>query len=143
MVRTLVSLAAGAALALTAVAAQAQSLVGTWSTTINWNTPAGVMITASFTPDGRVTTLTQNHQGQAYQLIGVYQFQGNTLQYKFTDYNPKQICGAYCQPAPAPAPLNVVYTETIQFQNANQFVGTQNGASALYVRTNNSGFPTQ
>ena len=143
MPRTAVQLIAALALAASAAAAQAQSLVGTWSTTINWNTPGGIMITSSFTADGRVQSTTQNHQGQSYMLSGVYQLANGVLQYKWLDYAPKQICTAYCTPAPIPTPLNVVNSQTIQFMNPNQFVATTQGASAIYVRTNAAGFPSQ
>ncbi len=143
MVRTLVSMFVGIALALTAAAAQAQSLVGTWSTTISWDTPGGLMITSSFTADGRLQSTTQNRQGQAFMLSGVYQFQNGVLQYKWLDYAPKQICLAYCQPIGTPAPLGVVNSENIQFLNPNQFVSTTPNGSATYVRTNAAGVPGQ
>ena len=143
MTRVLASLILGLAMAAAATAAGAQSLVGTWSATINWNTPGGVIITVSFTPNGVVQSTTQNHDGQSYMLSGVYQFQNGVLQYKWNDYAPKQICTAYCTPAPVPAPLNVVNSENIQFMNANQFVATAQGVSIVYVRTNAAGFPTQ
>jgi hypothetical protein len=143
VVRTVASLAAAFSIALTATAAQAQSLVGTWSTTIDWNEPSGIMITSSFTADGHLQATTQNHMGQSYMLAGIYQLSGGVLQFKWTDYAPKQICAGYCTPAPPPAPLGVVNSESIRFLNPNQFVATAQGGSAVYVRTSAAGFPGQ
>ena len=47
------------------------SLVGTWSATVNWNLPSGLLITTSFTANGRVQSTTQNRQGQSFMLSGV------------------------------------------------------------------------
>jgi hypothetical protein len=121
------------------------SLVGTWSATVNWNLPSGLMITTSFTADGRIQSTTQNHQGMSFMLSGVYQFNAaqGTLSYKWQDFSPKQICvGGNCSPAPAPAPMGVVTTNKIRFQSPTQFVATSSNASTTYIRTNGAGFPT-
>jgi hypothetical protein len=122
-----------------------QALVGTWSATVNWNLPGGIMITTSFTADGRIQSTTQNRMGMSFMLTGVYQFNAaqGTLSYTWQDYSPKQICaGGNCTPAPAPAPMGVATTNSIRFLNPNQFVATSNGAATTYVRTNGAGFPT-
>ena len=122
-----------------------QALVGTWSATVNWNLPGGIMITTSFTADGRIQSTTQNRMGMSFMLTGVYQFNAaqSTLSYTWQDYSPKQICaGGNCTPAPAPAPMGVATTNTIQFLSATQFVATSNGASTRYIRSNAAGFPT-
>jgi hypothetical protein len=122
------------------------SLVGTWSATVNWNLPSGLMITTSFTANGRVQSTTQNHQGMSFMLSGVYQFNAaqGTLSYKWQDYSPRQICiGGNCTPAPAPAPIGVATTNKIRFLSANQFVATSGEASTTYIRTNGAGFPTR
>ena len=83
-----------------------QSLVGTWSATVNWNLPSGLMITTSFTANGRIQSTTQNHQGMSFMLSGVYQFNAaqGTLSYKWQDFSPKQICiGGACTPGQPPA----------------------------------------
>jgi hypothetical protein len=82
------------ALTFAAATGQAQPLVGTWSTTVNWNLPSGIMITSSFTPDGHLQSTTQNRMGQSFMLSGSYQFdtgQG-VLRYQWQDYAPKQAC---------------------------------------------------
>jgi hypothetical protein len=122
-----------------------QSLVGTWSATVNWNLPSGLMITTSFTANGRIQSTTQNHQGMSFMLSGVYQFNAaqGTLSYKWQDFSPKQICiGGNCTPAPPPVPMGVVTTNSIRFLSPTQFVATSNGASTTYIRTNGAGFPT-
>lgn len=121
------------------------ALVGTWSATVNWNLPSGLMITNSFTANGRVQSTTQNRQGMSFMLSGVYQYNAaqGTLSYKWQDFAPKQICvGGNCTPAPAPAPLGVMSTNKIRFLSPNQFVATSSEASTTYIRTNGSGFPT-
>ena len=126
-------------------AQSSQALVGTWSATVNWNLPGGIMITTSLTANGRIQSTTQNRMGMSFMLTGVYQFnpaQG-TLSYKWQDFSPKQICvGGNCTPAPPPAPMGVVTTSSIRFLNPNQFVATSNDGSMTYVRTNGAGFPT-
>jgi chitodextrinase len=122
-----------------------QSLVGTWSATVNWNLPSGLMITTSFTANGRIQSTTQNHQGMSFMLSGVYQFNAaqGTLSYKWQDFSPKQICiGGACTPGQPPAPMGVVTTNSIRFLSPTQFVATSNGASTTYIRTNGAGFPT-
>jgi hypothetical protein len=146
MTRIFLALCGAVALAFAAVSAHAQSLVGTWSATVNWNLPSGIMITSSFTLDGRLQSTTQNHMGQSFILSGTYQFdvgQG-ILRYQWQDYAPKQICvGSYCTPAPAPAPIGVMTTTSIRFLNVNQFVArSSDGATTIYVRTNGAGFPS-
>jgi hypothetical protein len=123
---------------------QSQALVGTWSTTVNWNLPAGLMIVTSFTADGRITSTTQNHQGQAFLLTGVYQYDAaqNALSYEWRDYGPKQTCiGGMCTPGQPPAPLGVVTTSTIQMLGANQFVASSPAGNTTYIRTNAAGIP--
>ena len=122
-----------------------QALVGTRSATANWNLPGGIMITTSFTADGRIQSTTQNRMGMSFMLTGVYQFNAaqGTLSCTWKDYSPKQICvGGNCTPAPPPAPMGVATTNSIRFLSATQFVATSNGASTTYVRTNGAGFPT-
>ncbi len=131
---------------LTQPQAQAsQALVGTWSATVNWNLPSGLMITTSFTANGRIQSTTQNHQGMSFMLSGVYQFNAaqGTLSYKWQDFSPKQFCvGGNCTPAPAPAPMGVMTTNKIRFLSPTQFVATSSDASTTYIRTNAAGFPT-
>jgi hypothetical protein len=122
-----------------------QALVGTWSTTINWNLPSGLMITTSFMPNGNIQSTIQNHQGMSFTLMGTYQFNSaqGTLSYKWSDFLPKQTCvGGYCTPAQPPAQMGVVVTNTIRFLSATQFVATSNDASTTYIRTNAAGTPT-
>ena len=136
-----------ALLALTAPGlAAAQSMVGTWSGTVNWDQPSGLMITSSFTQDGRVQSTTQNHQGQSFLLSGYYQFDPNqgVLRFRWADYAPKQLCSAVgCQALASPAPLGVESVSQIRFLNANQFVATLQGGSTVYVRTDAAGYPTR
>jgi hypothetical protein len=122
-----------------------QALVGTWSATVNWNLPGGIMITTSFTANGRIQSTTQNRMGMSFMLSGVYQFNPaqSTLSYTWQDFSPKQICvGGNCTPAQPPAPMGVETTNSIRFLSATQFVATSNGASTTYIRTNAAGFPT-
>jgi hypothetical protein len=122
-----------------------QALVGTWSATVNWNLPSGLLITTSFMPNGSIQSTTQNHMGMSFTLVGTYQFNSaqGTLSYKWSDFSPKQTCvGGFCTPAQPPAPMGVVTTNSIRFLSATQFVATSNGASTTYVRTNGAGFPT-
>ncbi len=126
-------------------AQSSQALVGTWSATVNWNLPSGLLITTSFMSNGSIQSTTQNHMGMSFTLMGVYQFNSaqSTLSYKWQDFSPKQTCvGGFCTPAPPPAPMGVVTTNSIRFLSATQFVATSNGASTTYVRTNGAGFPT-
>jgi len=126
-------------------AQSSQALVGTWSATVNWNLPSGLLITTSFMPNGSIQSTIQNHQGMSFTLAGVYQFNPaqSTLSYKWSDFSPKQTCvGGFCTPAQPPAPLGVVTTNSIRFLSPTQFVATSNDASTTYVRTNGSGFPT-
>lgn len=122
-----------------------QALVGTWSATVNWNLPSGLMITTTFMPNGRVQSTTQNRMGMSFMLTGIYQFNPaqSTLSFKWQDYSPKQICvGGNCTPAPMPAPMGVVTTNSIRFLSPTQFVATSNDGSTTYVRTNGAGFQT-
>ncbi len=126
-------------------AAQSQALVGTWSATVNWNLPSGLLITTSFAADGRIQSTVQNHQGMSFTLMGTYEFNAaqSTLSYKWQDFLPKQTCiGGACTPAQPPAPMGVVTNNQIRILSATQFVATSNGASTTYVRTNAVGFPT-
>src|ERR1700722_6335075 len=121
-----------------------QALVGTWSTTINWNLPSGLMITTSFMPNGNIQSTIQNHQGMSFTLMGTYQFNPaqSTLSYKWSDFLPKQTCvGGFCTPAQPPAPMGVVVTNSIRLLSTTQFVATSNGASTTYIRTNATGTP--
>jgi hypothetical protein len=121
-----------------------QALVGTWSTTVNWNLPSGLMVTTTFMSNGRIQATIQNHQGMSFTLAGVYEFNAaqSTLSYKWQDFSPKQTCidGA-CTPAQPPAQMNVVITSSIRFLSSTQFVATSNGESTTYVRTNAVGTP--
>ncbi len=122
-----------------------QALVGTWSATVNWNLPSGLLITTSFMPNGSIQSTTQNHMGMSFTLMGTYQFNAaqGTLSYRWSDYLPKQTCvGGFCTPAQPPAPMGVAVTNSIRFLSTTQFVATSNGASTTYVRTNATGFPT-
>jgi len=122
-----------------------QALVGTWSATVNWNLPSGLLITTSFMSNGTIQSTTQNHMGMSFTLMGTYQFNAaqGTLSYKWSDYLPKQTCvGGFCTPAQPPAPMSVVVTNSIRFLSTTQFVATSNDASTTYVRTNAAGFPT-
>ena len=125
-------------------AQSSQALVGTWSATVSWNLPSGLMITTTFMPNGNIQSTTQNHMGMSFTLMGTYQFNSaqSTLSYKWSDFSPKQTCvGGFCTPAQPPAPMGVVTTNTIRFLSATQFVATSNGASTTYIRTNGAGFP--
>jgi hypothetical protein len=120
------------------------ALVGTWSATVNWNLPSGLMITTTFMPNGNIQSTTQNRMGMSFTLMGTYQFNSaqGTLSYKWSDYLPKQTCvGGFCTPAQPPVPMGVVTTNSIRFLSATQFVATSNDASTTYVRTNAAGFP--
>jgi hypothetical protein len=122
-----------------------QALVGTWSATVNWNLPSGLLITTTFMPNGNIQSTIQNHMGMSFTLAGVYQFNAaqSTLSYKWSDFSPKQTCvGGACTPAQPPAPMGVVVTNSIRFLSTTQFVATSNGASTTYIRTNAAGFPT-
>ncbi len=122
-----------------------QALVGTWSTTVNWNLPGGLMITTSFLANGRIQSTTQSNQGMSFTVMGVYQYNAaqGTLSYKWQDFLPKQICiGGNCTPAQPPVPMGVETTNNIRFLSATQFVATSNGVSSTYIRTNGAGFPT-
>jgi hypothetical protein len=122
-----------------------QALVGTWSATVNWNLPSGLMITTSFMANGRIQSTIQNHMGMSFTLVGTYQFNAaqSTLSYKWQDFSPKQTCvSGACTPAQPPAPMGVVTNNSIRFLSATQFVATSNDASTTYVRTNGAGFPT-
>ncbi len=125
-------------------APSSQALVGTWSATVNWNLPSGLMITTTFMPNGNIQSTTQNHMGMSFTLMGTYQFNSaqGTLSYKWSDFLPKQTCvGGYCTPAQPPAPMGVLVTNTIRFLSTTQFVATSNGGSTTYVRTNATGTP--
>jgi hypothetical protein len=126
-------------------AQSSQALVGTWSATVNWNLPSGLMIITTFMPNGRIQSTTQNHQGMSFTLAGVYQFNAakSTLSYTWQDFSPKQICiGGACTPSQPPAPMGAETTNSIRFLSPTQFVATSNGGSTTYIRTNATGFPT-
>jgi chitodextrinase len=126
-------------------AQSSQALVGTWSATVNWNLPSGLMIVTSFTSNGRIQSTIQNHQGMSFTLAGVYQFNAaqSTLSYKWQDFSPKQTCiGGACTPSQPPAPMGVLTTNKIRFLSPAQFVATSSGASTTYIRTNGAGIPT-
>ncbi len=125
-------------------AQSSQALVGTWSATVNWNLPSGLMITTTFMPNGNIQSTTQNHMGMSFTLMGVYQFNAaqGTLTYKWSDFLPKQTCvGGFCTPAQPPAPMGVATTNSIRFLSTTQFVATSNDASTTYIRTNATGTP--
>jgi hypothetical protein len=146
MARIFLSLCGSLAWALASASAHAQSLVGTWSATVNWNLPSGIIITSSFTPDGRLQSTTQNHMGQSFILSGTYQFDPGQaiLRYQWQDYAPKQTCvGSFCTPAPPPAPMGMVTTNTIRFLSASQFVASLSDGTTTYVRTDGAGVPTR
>jgi len=147
MTRSFPAFGAAVLAGLLATAANAQtSLVGTWSATVNWDQPTGLMITSSFTPNGRVESTTQNHMGQSFFLSGVYRYDGarGILSFEWHDYAPKQTCmGGFCTPAPVPAPLGVTTTNRIRFLNGNQFVASSKDGSTMYMRTNGAGFPAR
>jgi hypothetical protein len=144
MTRNLLSLLGALALAFCGPSAQlawqpqqllaqsSQALVGTWSTTVNWRLPSGLMIITTFMPDGRIQSTIQNHQGMSFTLAGAYQFNAEqgVLSYKWEDFSPKQTCidGA-CTPAQPPAQMGVEITSSIRFLGTTQFVATSNGAS--------------
>jgi hypothetical protein len=126
--------------------AQASPLVGTWSATVNWNLPSGLMITTNFTSNGRIQSTIQNHQGMSFTLAGVYQFNAaqGSLSFKWQDFSPKQTCiGGACTPAQPPAAMGVTTTSKIRFLSATQFVATSSDGSTTYIRTNAVGFPTR
>ena len=126
-------------------APSSQALVGTWSATVNWNLPSGLLITTTFMPNGNIQSTVQNHMGMSFTLLGTYQFNSaqSTLSYKWSDFSPKQTCvlGA-CTPAQPPAQMGVVINNSIRFLSTTQFVATSNGASTTYIRTNAAGTPT-
>lgn len=153
MTRNLLPLFCALALALPASLASPQqtpapssaALVGTWSATVNWNLPSGLMITTSFTANGRIQSTIQNHQGMSFTLAGSYTFNAaqSTLSYKWQDFLPKQVCiGGACTPSQPPAPMGVMTTNKIRFLSATQFVATSSDASTTYIRTNAVGMPT-
>jgi hypothetical protein len=127
-------------------AQSSQALVGTWSATVNWNLPSGLMIITSFMANGRIQSTTQNHQGMSFTLMGAYEFNAaqSTLSYKWDDWSPKQTCiGGACTPAQPPAQMGVTTTNSIRFLGPTQFVATSNGGSTTYIRTNGAGIPTR
>ncbi len=126
-------------------APSSQALVGTWSTTINWNLPSGLIVTTSFTSNGIIQSTIQNRMGMSYTLAGTYQFNAaqSTLSYEWKDFSPKQTCvlGA-CTPAQAPAVMGVVIYNSIRFLSSTQFIASSSGGAAnTYVRTNATGTP--
>ena len=126
-------------------AQSSQALVGTWSTTINWNLPSGLIVTTSFTSNGQIQSTIQNKMGMSYTLVGTYQFNAaqSALSYEWKDFSPKQTCvlGA-CTPAQAPAVMGVVINNSIRFLSSTQFIASSSGGAAnTYVRTNATGAP--
>ena len=126
-------------------ASSSQALVGTWSTTINWNLPSGLIVTTSFTSNGQIQSTIQNKMGMSYTLVGTYQFNAaqSTLSYEWKDFSPKQTCvlGA-CTPAQAPAAMGVVINNSIRFLSSTEFIASSSGGAAnTYVRTNATGTP--
>lgn len=128
--------------------AQQSALVGNWSANVSFGSPGGLLITNSFTADGRIQSAVSTVvRGLtiSYMLTGVYQFNAatGTLSYTWKDFSPKQTCiGGACTPSQPPAVMGVVNTNTIRFLSSTQFVATSNGASTTYIRTNTAGFPT-
>ena len=115
------------------------SLVGNWSSTIDWeNRKAGLYVTLAITADGRLRERVMNHMGMAYDLIGTYRMDaaGHTMRFVWTDYSPKRICvGGNCTPIGSPQPLHIAHTSRIQSRNANFFIGTaEDGTSAKWIR---------
>jgi hypothetical protein len=126
-------------------APSSQALVGTWSTTINWNLPSGLLITTTFMANGQIQSTIQNHMGMSYTLAGTYTFNAaqSTMSYEWKDFSPKQTCvlGA-CTPAQPPAVMGVVINNSIRFLSSTQFIASSSGgASSTYVRTNATGTP--
>jgi hypothetical protein len=141
MMRNLMAAACGAVLALLYVApAPASSpLVGSWSTTIDWeNRKAGLYIILAITADGRIRERVSNHAGMAYALAGTYRMDaaGQTMRFTWTDYSPKAICvGGNCTRMGPPEPLGVAHTSRIRFGNPNFFIGTtDDGTSTKWIR---------
>ena len=118
---------------------QPAPLVGRWAATIDWNTPGGLYITLQIAPDGRLYQHTQNHQGMAFDLTGVWQFDAATsaFQYRWTDWGPKQVCAQVgCSQLPQPQPIGVAMNATLRFLNRNSFIGVTPDGSITWVRIN-------
>jgi hypothetical protein len=122
-----------------AACAQPEPIIGRWGATVDWNTAGGIYIILQIAPDGRLYERTQNHQGMAYDLAGVYQFDRATsvLQHRWTDYGPKQICSPVgCTQLPQPQPMGVDTTVTLRFLNRNSFIGITPDGQITWVRMN-------
>ena len=128
------------ALLFVAPAAAGSSLVGNWSSTLDWeNRQAGLYSVLTIAGNGHVRVHVMNHIGMAYDLFGTYRMDatGRTMHFVWTDYSPRRICvGGNCTPMGPPQPLGVAHTSRIQFQNPNFFIGTtEDGTSTKWIRT--------
>jgi hypothetical protein len=139
--RTLAAAARAVVLALlfAAPAAASSSLIGNWSSTLNWeNQQSGLYSVLTIAGNGQVRVHVMNHMGMAYDLLGSYRMDaaGRTMRFTWTDYSPKRICvGGNCTPMGPPQRLGVAHTSRIQFQNPNSFIGTtEDGASTNWIR---------
>jgi hypothetical protein len=135
----------GAALALLAgigdAAAQSPSLlIGNWMTTWFPNTISEIFVTVTYAPNGQIREHQMNRQAVSYDLFGTYQYNPatSTLQFVFTDYQPKQSCSPIgCMPAPVPAVLNAPASAQLYFPNPNQMVArSADGTTMIWGRTN-------
>ena len=118
-------------------ASQTASIAGRWSATQNWQTAGGLYMILSIAPNGTLQEHVQNRMGMAYDLTGDYRYDpaSGTLQYRWTDYSPKQICMPVgCTPLQPPQQMNTVLTNRVQFLNADEFVGSTRDGSITWVR---------
>ena len=138
--RHLIAAASGVVLALLFIgAASANTLVGTWSSTVDWeNRQAGLYSVLAIGTGGHLHVRVTNHVGMAYDLFGTYRMDaaGRTMRFMWTDYSPKRICvGGNCTRIGPPQRLRVEHTSRIRFQNPNFFIGTtEDGTSTKWVR---------
>jgi len=114
-------------------------IIGTWSTTVDWdNRQAGLAITLSIGTGGRIRERVMNHDGMSYDLMGRYRMDaaGATMHFTWVDYSPKQICvGGNCTPMGPPQPLGLPHTSHIRFRGPNFFIGTtEDGVSLPWVK---------
>ena len=119
--------------------AQQPSLIGTWQTTINWDSLSGLLITLVVGAGGQLNERVDNHQGQAYLLAGSYTFdpQSGDFRYTWTDYQPKQLCSItnICQPMPVPpVQFNMPIDGHVAFGSANFFTGTSSAGTLQWGR---------
>ncbi len=121
-------------------ASAANPIVGTWSSTLDWeNQQAGLLSVLTIAGDGHVRVHVMNHLGMAYDLFGTYRMDpaGRTMRFSWTDYAPKRICvGGNCTPMGPPQRLGVPHTSRISLRNANSFIGTtEDGTSTTWFRS--------